>query len=159
MPRHARWSIIAALAVAFAGLFVAVALAGPPGPKPPPPPQTVAVYDSTISPLPGNIPSFGVEAYAFNQIGNEINLATPGGPPKQLNNVVVTMSSWHCEAGDVFSGTCVSIPGHTYSVPITFTIYNQGASAGTVGSVIATRTQTFDIPYRTESDDRIGQSG
>ena len=40
----------------------------------------------------------------------------------------------------------VSASGATYSVPITFTVYN--VTGGNVGSVITSLTQTFAIPYR-----------
>lgn len=30
-----------------------------------------AIYDSLVSPLPGNLPSVGAEAYAFNELGNQ----------------------------------------------------------------------------------------
>jgi len=41
----------------------------------------------------------------------------------------------------------VTTPGTTYPAPITFNIYNTG-SVGQVGSLIATDTQTFAVPYR-----------
>jgi hypothetical protein len=99
------------------------------------------IYNSTISPLPGNIPSYGAEAYAFNQIGNEVNLASTS----PLNNVVVTMSSFTCES--LVDGLCTTTPGATFPVPITFNIYNE-AVGGIPGTLIATDTQTFNIPYR-----------
>ncbi len=34
--------------------------------------QIAPVYDSTISPLPNSIPSVGVEAYYYDEIGNEV---------------------------------------------------------------------------------------
>ncbi len=108
-----------------------------------------ALYDSTIAPLPGSLPSYGPEAYAFNEIGNEVNLASSSQP---LNNVVVTMESWACQSGNWYSDNCVTTPGATFPVPVTLTLYNPGTTAGTVGSVIATDTQTFNIPYRPSAD-------
>ncbi len=106
----------------------------------------VIVYDSTLSPLPGNIPSYGAEAYAFNEIGNEVNLAPSTQP---LTNVTVTMSSWACESGGwTGSPPCTTTPGATFAVPITFSIYNPGATPGTVGALITRDTQTFNIPFR-----------
>jgi len=72
--------------------------------------------------LPGNIPSYGGEAYSFNEIGNEVNLAPSTEP---LTDVTVTMSSWACETGGWTGPTpCTTTPGQTYAVPITFNIYN-----------------------------------
>jgi hypothetical protein len=42
-------------------------------------------------------------------------------------------------------------PGATYNVPITFNIYDV-AAGNTVGTLIATKTQTFAIPYRPSAD-------
>jgi hypothetical protein len=106
----------------------------------------VVLYNSTRSPLPGNIPSYGAEAYAFNEIGNEVNLAPATQP---LAGVTVTMSSWACESGGwTGSPPCTTTPGATYSVPITFSIYHPGTTPGTTGGLIANDTQTFNIPFR-----------
>jgi hypothetical protein len=106
------------------------------------------IYDSTVSPLPGNIPSVGAEAYSFTELGDEVTFA---GTSRRLNTVKVTMSSWGCEAGHWFDATCVTTPGHTFSIQITLKIYQPGLN-NTAGSLIATRTQTFAIPYRPSSD-------
>jgi hypothetical protein len=105
------------------------------------------IYDSTVSPLPGNLPSEGAEAYAFNEFGDGIIFA---GSARSLGNVTVTMSSWGCQAGTWHTNDCVTTPGATFSIPITLNIYNAGSP--TPGSLIATRTQTFTIPYRPSAD-------
>jgi hypothetical protein len=52
---------------------------------------TSVIYSSLVSsPLHGNMPSVGAEAYAFNEFGNQVTFA---GTNRQLTNVVVTMSS------------------------------------------------------------------
>lgn len=106
------------------------------------------VYDSTVSPLPGNIPSVGAEAYSFTELGDEVTFA---GTSRRLNTVTITMSSWGCQAGHWYDATCVTAPGATFSIPITLKIYNPGLN-NTAGSVVTTRTQTFNIPYRPSSD-------
>ena len=105
------------------------------------------IYDSTVSPQPGNLPSVGAEAYAFKEVGDGITFA---GTVRRSKNVTVTMSSWGCQAGAWFSADCVTTPGATFSLPITLNIYNAGSP--TPGALIATRTQTFAIPYRPSSD-------
>ena len=79
-------------------------------------------YSSLVSPLPGYLPSLGVEPYYFDELGNEINLASSG----TLSSVVVTMVSFACETGSWTNDTCVTTPGATYPVPITFNIYSPG---------------------------------
>jgi hypothetical protein len=109
------------------------------------PPKSAVLYDSVVSPLPGSLPSYGFESDSVTEFGNEINLASPG---QELSSVVVTMESWTCgnwaAAG---SPPCTSTPGSSYSVPITLYIYNVGAG-NTVGSFIASDTQSFNIPFR-----------
>lgn len=109
--------------------------------------QGQVIYDSTVSPQPGNLPSEGAEAYAFNQFGDGITFA---GTVRRSKSVTVTMSSWGCQSGNWFSGNCVTAPGATFSIPITLNIYNPGSP--TPGTLIATKTQTFSIPYRPSAD-------
>jgi len=113
------------------------------------------VYDSIIDPNPGNVPSVSFEATGTQEFGNQISLA---GPARLLNSVVVQMSSWACESGS-WTGTpspCATTPGDTFSVPITLNIYNVGPAnsygPSTTGSLIASATQTFAIPYRPSAD-------
>jgi uncharacterized repeat protein (TIGR01451 family) len=105
------------------------------------------LYDSTVIPLPGNLPSVGPQAYGFKEIGDAITFA---GTSRNLNTVNVTMSSWGCQNGGGNTANCATTPGATFSIPITLNIYNAGSP--TPGSLIATKTQTFSIPYRPSSD-------
>ena len=68
------------------------------------------------------------------------------------------MSSWACQAGG-WNGSpspCATTPGATFSVPITLNIFGVGPATSngpsTVGSLLATDTQTFNIPYRPSAD-------
>jgi len=109
------------------------------------------VYDSTVSPLPGNIPSEGPEAYSFREFGDEVTFA---GTQRTLAGVSVTLSSWACQSGHWNTKDCSTIPGTKYSVPITLDIYEPASTAapGTdpigVGDLIARVRKTFQIPYR-----------
>lgn len=105
------------------------------------------IYDSTVNPLPGNLPSEGPEAYAFTEFGDAVTFA---GVSRHLKSVTVTLSSWGCQSGHWYSADCVTTPGATFSIPITFNIYNAGDP--TPGSLITTTTQTFSVPYRPSSD-------
>ncbi len=102
------------------------------------------IYNSTITPLPGNQPSVGVESSFFNEFGNQVSLA---GTSLVLGKVTVTMSSWACQFGHWTNDTCVTTKGATFLEPITFNIYATAADAAS-NSHIATVTQTFAIPYR-----------
>lgn len=109
--------------------------------------QGQVIYDSTVSPLPGNLPSVGAEAYAFNQLGDGITFA---GTSRNLTTVTVTLSSWGCQSGHWNTSDCVSAPGATFNIPITLNIYDAGNPLP--GAQIATLTQTFAVPYRPSAD-------
>jgi hypothetical protein len=119
---------------------------------------SATVYDSTTTPLPPDMPaSEGFECCGNSELGNQISFS---GTARQLNSVVVTMDSWGCGVtGGTPSwyppgptaGLCVTTPGTTFSEPITLNIYNVGP-ANAVGSLIATTTETFNIPFRPSSD-------
>jgi hypothetical protein len=119
------------------------------------------IYNSIPSPLPGNLPSLGYEATSTTEFGNQIAFS---GTSRALDNVVVTLSSWACQSGSATDGTCVTAPGATFPVPITLNIYNPpttglGGTYPAPGSLIATDTQTFKIPYRPTADPLCGTNG
>ncbi len=79
-----------------------------------PGPGASVIYNSAVaSPLPGNLPSVGAEAYAFNEFGNEVRFS---GTNRALTNVIVEMSSWGCVTGHWYSGNCSTPPGATFMV-------------------------------------------
>src|SRR4051794_12815324 len=139
-------------------MLPAAAFAAPPDPLAPPyQPSGSApkgtIYDSTVSPLPGNLPSEGPEAYAFTEFGDEVQFA---GSARLLKNVTVTLSSWACQQGHWYDDTCVTQKGAKFALPITFNIYTPATNGGgvpTAGALIASTTQTFSVPYRPSADD------
>ena len=58
----------------------------------------------------------------------------------------VLFSSWACESGSWTTANCVTTPGATFPVPLTFTIYD--FTGNTKGAMLATQTQTVSITYR-----------
>ncbi len=105
------------------------------------------IYNSVISPLPGNLPSYGFESVAFNEFGNAVNFS--GGANHTLNKVVVTMSSWGCAAGNWYLKTCSTPEDASFAQPITLNIYNPTTSNGVnPGTKITSITKTFNIKYR-----------
>jgi hypothetical protein len=127
--------------------------------------QTETVYNSIPNPIPGNVASEGPEAYAFSQLGDGLMLAGPAG--RKLDKVTVVLSSWACQTGNWYTGTCVTTPGATFTLPITVNVYSvvtagtslEGASpAPAVGTLLATITQDFAVPYR-PSANKVNCSG
>jgi hypothetical protein len=108
-----------------------------------------AVYNAIPSKLPGSVPSEGFECCQTKEFGDEVGL---GGPARNLKGMTVTMVSWGCESGHWYSGDCVTTPGATFQVPLTFTIYED--NSGDDGAVLAQSTQNVNIPYRPSADSR-----
>jgi hypothetical protein len=109
------------------------------------------IYDSTISPLPGNQVSEAFQATQTSELGNQISFS--GGSGRVLTSVVVTLSSWGCsQSGSWSTDNCVTTPGATFSEPITLNLYKVGAGGIAVGRAIDSVTQTFNIPYRPSAD-------
>lgn len=107
------------------------------------------IYSSLVSsPLHGNMPSLGAEAYAFNELGNAVTFT---GKNRTLSQAVVTMSSWGCVSGHWYSGDCYTPVGATFSVPITFSVYSADGQ-----TKLASATQTFAIPYRPSASPKCG---
>lgn len=100
-------------------------------------------YNAIPSMVSGNVPSVGFQASQTNEFGDEVAL---GGSGRSLQSMSVVLSSWACQSGSWYSGDCWTAPGATFDVPITFTVYADGA--GAPGSVIARNTRTFAVAYR-----------
>jgi len=102
------------------------------------------IYDATSATLPPNLPSLGFQATQTAEFGDYIHLA---GTNRVLRTVTVTMSTWALHS----SYPAMDSSGWTH--PITLNIYNviPGTPNG-LGTLIATRTQTFPIPWRPEAD-------
>jgi hypothetical protein len=136
---HVRPLVAGLLAVAVLGLTAASASAARI-------PRSV-LYTST-QPGVANLPSVGVEAYSFNQIGDEVLLRRVA----KLKSVAVTLSSWACQSGGWDTHDCQTTPGATFQTPITLNIYKassiNGSGETTPGDLLATVTKTFTIPYR-----------
>jgi len=139
-----RVGVIATLALAAVGLVVApingrAAVAGP-GP--------VAVYDSIGASVPGNIPSEAFQATQTAEFGDLVGLA---GGPRGLQSATVELSSWGCGTSGTWNGgNCLTALGATFSHELTLNMYavNNTGPLPAVGTLLATKTTTFAIPYR-----------
>jgi len=108
------------------------------------------IYDSTVEPNPGNLPSQSFEATETAEIGNQIAF---GGSARVLTNVTVQMSSWGCGSGGWSTDNCVTdgTTGTTFTEPVTLNVYTVGPN-NSVGSLIVSEAPTFTIPYRPSAD-------
>jgi len=111
-----------------------------------------AVYDALPAKGTVSVPSYGPEAYSFNQFGNEVILRPHS---KAIRNVKVTMVSYACQQGS-WNDSCVTTPGATFKAPITLNLYrysHTNAKTGIVkpGKRILRVTRTFRIHYRPSS--------
>lgn len=132
--------LIPLLALAFAGAM-APAIADSSDTQ-----ESGVIYNSVISPLPGNLPSVGFESTAFNEFGNAVNFSSSSN--HVLSKVVVTMSSWGCAAGIWYLHTCSTPEDASFSQPITLNVYSPSTDGVNPGAKIASVTNTFDIKYR-----------
>lgn len=102
------------------------------------------IYNSIPGPLPPNVPSLGYQATQTSEFGNLIAF---GGTGRELTDVTVLMSDW------ALASTYNSL-SPTWDYPLTLNLYNVDNSGATPepGSLIASVTQTFAIPWRPEAD-------
>lgn len=128
--------LVAASALAIA--MVALALPASAGAE--------VIFDYVPKPLPGNVASYSFESWGVAEAGDGIEFSTNG--PQPLENARIVVSSWACEAGTGWAAEnevpCSTTPGSTFAVPITLNLYDPNDDL----SLIASRTRTFDIPFR-----------
>jgi hypothetical protein len=116
--------------------------------------ESKTVYNSIPKPLPGNVASEGPESYAFASLGDGVKLAARDSG--NIGNVTVVLSSWACQNGTWFEGTCSSASGATFTQPITISLYSVTSTYSSVYlepvptplALIGTITEQFTIPYR-----------
>ena len=107
------------------------------------PVEAGVIYDSIPTVLPANVPSLGYQATSTSEFGGLVSFATSY---RDLTDVTLLMSDW-----------AVASEQHsldpTWQHAITLNLYSVNTSGAipTPGALIATRTATFDIPWRPES--------
>lgn len=118
--------------------------------------STNVLFTNIPDPVPGNVPSMGVEAYSMSEIGSQIQLV---GTNRTNPKITVLMSSWACQSGTWGKeGNCTSANGATFDHPITLNIYNVN-SDNSPGTKITSVTKTFSIPYRPSADPACANGG
>jgi hypothetical protein len=124
--------------------------------------QVAPGYNSIPATMPGSFPSLGYQATSTDEAGDHIAFA---GTDRSLESVTVSLTDWACENDFVFDGgtwipnrsgtdACITTPGAGFNHPITLNIYEVDNSGPTpaVGALIATKTETFFIPFRPSWD-------
>jgi len=108
------------------------------------PAGNAVVFDATVTPLPGNLPSVGFQATQTAEFGDLVQLA---GTNRVLRSATVTMSDW--ALASTYGST-----SPTWTHPITFNVYNvdNSGSVPALGALIKSVTQTQTIPWRPEAD-------
>ena len=104
------------------------------------PTKAEVIFDNTPASLPGNVPSLGYQATSTAEFGNQISFA---GASRDLTTVKIIMSDWANQADWPGVGDATG-----YDHPITLNFYNPG-SGTSVGSLIASKTQTVHVPWHT----------
>jgi hypothetical protein len=113
--------------------------------------QATPIYDSIPAVLPPNVDSWSFAATSSSELGDHIRFTANSG--RVLQTATVIMSSFTCQAGH-WTGVpslCATAPGATYSHPITLNLY-QVNPGPTVGPLIASVTQNFNVPFRPSAD-------
>ena len=124
--------------------------------------STAPIFNSIPETMPGSFPSLGYEATSTDEAGDHIAFA---GTDRALNSIRVSLTNWACENDfNLVGGTwvpnrngteaCVTTPGTGFDHPITLNIYDVDNSGSTpaVGALIASKTETFFIPFRPSWD-------
>jgi hypothetical protein len=101
---------------------------------------STGIYDNIPSALPGNLPSYGFEAYSLSEFGGEISYAVPGFTKKPV--ITIVMSSWACQEGSWHEGNCKTPRKKGFAVPITISIRNDS------GELLSTFKHAYGMPYR-----------
>jgi hypothetical protein len=100
------------------------------------------VYSNIPSPLPDSLTAEGFQAAAAAEFGAAVHLA---GSERSNPLVDVVLDSYGCETGT--GATCQTTPGSAFSLPITLNIHQLNVD-GSVGALVTSYTNTFEIPYR-----------
>lgn len=123
---------------------------GPTGPQGEAAPINPNAYDNiTPESRVDNPVSLGYAATSSTQFGSQIALAGEGGIVSP--QVEVLLSVWTCEHGEWNAGCETNTLFGHFAAPLTLNVYAVG-SENSVGALLATTTETFNLPYRPTSD-------
>ncbi len=109
----------------------------------------LVIYDSVPTPFPSSLASLGYQATSTSEFGDLIQFA---GTQRMISNVSVVMVDW------ALASDWPTYPAGGWMHPITLNVYavdNSGANPAP-GALVATRTQTFTVPWRPVADPTCG---
>jgi hypothetical protein len=111
------------------------------------------IFDSIPVGYDGTDPSLGFGATGTAELGQHVQFA---GTDRHLETVTVGLTSWACETG-VWNQGCLTVtPNGSFALPITVNVYaalpDSDVDGTLPGAVLATLTQSVDVPYRPTSD-------
>ena len=110
--------------------------------------SAATIYNNRATPKPVNLVSLGFEATSTSEFGGLVAFA---GTDRSSPTVTVKMSSWACQ--NLLGGVnCATVPGSTFAWPITLNVYERNGSEP--GALIATKTETVNVPYRPTANTR-----
>jgi hypothetical protein len=104
----------------------------------------VIVYSTLTSPLPYNVSSVGYQATRTAEMGDWISFQ---GGATNLETATILLSEWA-------KASTYSASTSGYEAPVTLNLFTVDSSSGTAqpGSLIASISQTFLIPWRPEAN-------
>jgi hypothetical protein len=115
-------------------------------------PTPVKIYDSNITPLPGNVASQGFQCCQTAEFGDAVHFA---GTARKLTSATVTMSDW-AKYSTPANHSFPSADANGFNQLLTLNIYGVGPDDAnghaTAGALLASVPQVFHIPWRPEDD-------
>jgi hypothetical protein len=112
----------------------------------------VKIYDSNLTPLPGNVSSQGFQCCQTAEFGDAVTFA---GTARKLKSATVTMSDW-AKYSTPANHSFPSADQHGFDQLLTLNLYAVGADDAhghaTAGALLASVPQVFHIPWRPEDD-------
>ena len=117
------------------------------------------VYDSIVTEKKGRtssyIASLGFECCSTKEFGDGLVFTRTGA---RLNTITVVLSSWGCESGFWNTDDCLTTAGAKFEEPITANVYAVSStgpsSSPEPGTLLATKTKDFYIPYRPSANNQ-----
>lgn len=113
------------------------------------------VYDNLPNKLPPGLAAEGFETTSTAELGNVVELSKLHRG-RRNPRVTFALSDRACETGG--GETCVSAKNSSYSWPVTVNLYNAGPG-NTLGSLLATQTNSVSIPYRPSASAECATKG
>jgi hypothetical protein len=111
------------------------------------------VFNNNPAVNPGNVNSLQLSQRGISELGAQVDF----GHPTTASGVSVLLSSWAC--GNLKGeAECATVPGATFTWPITLKIYKVEAN-DQPGALIKSVTQNASVPFRPSPSKRCPKTG